>query len=297
MSRGRYTVNEVEERTKVPASTLRQWERRYGFPKPERSDAGYRLYCEVDIRNIELMKRHIAQGVPASRAAELICQADPEQALPSSLTELQGALLGALLALDESRADRIFSHAYSLHSVETVLSEIVQRAMVKLGTLWHQGEVPLTTEHFASAYLQGRLRTLMSATVNPEGGSLVIVACAPLEHHELGALVLATLLRRAGHRVLYLGANTPVKDLRDLAHTLRPAGVMISASSAESVAQLTEARSYLVGMAPVVAFGGGAFNRQPGLAETLFGTFLAEDAAGAVRRFAELVQQQGALRA
>ena len=297
MSRGRYTVNEVEERTKVPASTLRQWERRYGFPKPERSDSGYRLYCDGDIRDIEEMKRHIAAGVSASRAAELVCQTEAESALPSSVGGLQAALLGALLRLDEARADRIFSQAYSLHSVETVLSELAERTMVTLGTLWHQGEVPVTTEHFASAYLQGRLRTLMSATAHSETGAGVIVACAPLERHELGALVLATLLRRAGFRVYYVGADTPVKDLREMARTLRPAGVMVSASSLESVARLSEARSYFVGMAPIVAFGGAAFNRQPELAVSLSGIFLAADAGGAVRRFGELVRQGGALRA
>ena len=295
MSRNRYTVNEVEARTKVPASTLRQWERRYGFPKPERSGSGYRLYCDSDLHNIERMKQHIAGGMSASRAAELVCEAEPERALPSSLSSLQAALLNALLGLDEAKADEIFSQAYSLHSVEAVLSELAQRTMVELGTRWHQGEIPITTEHFASAYLTGRLRTLMSATVNAAAGAVVIVACAPLEPHELGALVLATLLRRTGYRVYYLGANTPVKDLRDLAHTLRPAGVMISASLAESVVALTEARSYLVGIAPVLAFGGAAFNRHPELAETLSGTFLAADAPGAVKRFSGLVQQYGAL--
>lgn len=279
----------------MPASTLRQWERRYGFPKPERSDSGYRLYCDGDIRDIEQMKRHIAEGVSASRAAELVCQTEAETALPSSVGGLQAALMGALLHLDEARADRIFSQAYSLYSVETVLSELAERTMVKLGTLWHQGEVPITTEHFASAYLQGRLRTLMSATANSETGAGVIVACAPLERHELGALVLATLLRRAGFRVYYVGADTPVKDLREMAQMLRPAGVMVSASSAESVARLHEARSYFVGMAPVVAFGGAAFNRQPELAVTLAGIFLAADAGGAVRRFGEIVRQEGAL--
>ena len=295
MNRNRYTVNEVEERTKVPASTLRQWERRYGFPKPERSGSGYRLYCEGDIRGIERMKRHIAAGLSASRAAALLCY--ETSALPGSLDALQKALLAALLKFDEAKAEQIFSQAHSLYNVETVLSELMQRTMAELGALWHQGEIPVTTEHFATAYMQGRLRTLLSATVNAETGAVVIVTCAPLEQHELGALVLATLLRRAGYRVYYLGANTPVKDLRDLARTLRPVGVMISASLAEAVVSLTEARSYLAGIAPVLAFGGAAFNRRPELAETLFGTFLAADAAGAVRQFSQLIQQYGALRA
>ncbi|MEX2501217.1 MAG: MerR family transcriptional regulator, partial [Trueperaceae bacterium] len=72
MSRGKFTVHEVEERTDVPAATLRQWERRYGCPKPERSTSGYRLYADVDLRVIETMKRYIDDGVPASRAADLV---------------------------------------------------------------------------------------------------------------------------------------------------------------------------------------------------------------------------------
>ena len=229
MNRGRYTVNEVEYRTKVPASTLRQWERRYGFPKPERSGSGYRLYGEGDVRSIELMKQYIAEGVSASRAAELVGRAET-QAPPGSLDALQAALLDAFLNLDEAKAEQVFSQAHSFHSVETVFSELVQRTMVKLGLLWHRGEIPITTEHFASAYIYGRLRTLMSATANPGGGARVIVACAPLEHHELGALVLATLLRRAGYHVLYVGADTPVADLREMARDAQPSGVLISAS-------------------------------------------------------------------
>ena len=69
---GKYTVNEVEDRTGVPAATLRQWERRYGFPLPERSASGYRLYGDDDLRHIVAMKRHIDDGVPASRAAEMV---------------------------------------------------------------------------------------------------------------------------------------------------------------------------------------------------------------------------------
>lgn len=298
MSRERYTVNEVEARTKVPASTLRQWERRYGFPKPERSASGYRLYRDADISNIERMKRHIAAGLSASRAAELVCPPlSAETGVSGSLEGLHRELLGALLEFDEARADRVFSQAHSFHSVEDVLSVLAERTMREVGTMWHEGRIPVTTEHFASAYVQGRLRGLMGAVPNAAEGAVVIVACAPLETHELGALTLAVLMRRAGFHVVYLGADTPVKDLRDLALTLRPAGVMISASVMPPVEALLEGRAHLVGIAPVLAFGGAAFNGRPELAETLHGTFLAPDAKGAVRRFSRLVQQAGALHA
>lgn len=299
MSRERYTVNEVEARTRVPASTLRQWERRYGFPKPERSASGYRLYRDVDIRDIEQMKRHIAAGLSASRAAELVCPAgaSEEQSVSGSLEALHRDLLGALLGLDEARADRVFSQAHSFHSVEDVLSVLAERTMRELGTMCREGQIPLTTGRFASAYVQGRLRGLLSAVPNAADGAAVLVACAPQETYELGALTLAVLLRRAGFYVYYLGPDLPVEDLRELALTLRPAGVMISASVGSPVEALLEQKAHLVGIAPVLAFVGTAFNAQPGLAETLYGTLLAPDAKGAVRRLSKLVQQAGSLHA
>jgi hypothetical protein len=72
---------------------------------------------------------------------------------------------------------------------------------------------------------------------------------------------------------------------------------MISASSPESLERLNENRSFLQGIAPVLAFGGTIFNRHPESCERLGGTFLSHDAAAAVERFNDLVQARGAMRA
>jgi len=42
------TIREVSERTGIPVAGLRNWERRYGLPRPERSAGGQRRYRESD---------------------------------------------------------------------------------------------------------------------------------------------------------------------------------------------------------------------------------------------------------
>jgi DNA-binding transcriptional MerR regulator len=42
-------IRDVAERTGIAAGTIRMWEQRYGFPEPERTTAGYRLYSEGDV--------------------------------------------------------------------------------------------------------------------------------------------------------------------------------------------------------------------------------------------------------
>ena len=288
---GKYTVNEVEERTKVPASTLRQWERRYGFPMPARSESGYRLYGDRDLGQIEAMKRYIADGVPASRAAELVKQGGVTRSASGSTGGLSEQLVSALVDLDEARADRVLSEAYALHTVETVMLELIQQAICEIGQRWHAGDVPVTTEHFASAYLRGRLWTLFHTTTNASAAPAVVVACAPGDRHELGALMLAVTLRRGGYRVYFIGADTPLPDLAELAQSLRPAAVFVSVAMPEHLEPLKAGRSYFDKMAPVVAFGGAAVENKPEIARSLGGYYLTNDLSQVVERLSAQLEQ------
>ena len=290
MAHGKYTVNEVEERTGVPATTLRQWERRYGVPKPERSDSGYRLYSDDDIAGIRAIKAHVDDGVPASRAAQMVGNSYKLEG-PRPLSELQAELVAALIDLDDARSDRVIAEAHALYPVEDVVLELFQPVMIELGERWHDGTINTTTEHFASSYVQGRLRQLLSLSGSNPSGHAVIVACAPFDQHELGALVLALLLRRSGFQVYYVGANTPVEDLAEMARTVAPLAIMISASSIDSVQALISKREHLRGVAPLLVLGGSGFNVDPHRAELVGGHYLAADARAAVSRFHELVRE------
>jgi MerR family transcriptional regulator, light-induced transcriptional regulator len=289
--KGKYTVNEVEERTSVPASTLRQWERRYGFPNPERSESGYRLYSDSDLQSINAMKRHIDDGIPASRAAELVRRMNPAAKGPRPLREMQQELVNALLNLDEDRADAVMSEAHSLHPVEAVMFELISPSLVQIGQMWHDGIINTTLEHFSSSYIYGRLRSLLSLSSNVKAAPAIIVACAPTDQHELGALMLAVALRRAGYRVYYVGANTPVSDLFEMSNQIMPIALMISASSAKAVEKLFEEQHMFKNVSPYIVFGGKAFNENPELAKSLGGIYLAEDIPRSIEKFEQLVQK------
>jgi MerR family transcriptional regulator, light-induced transcriptional regulator len=293
MTSGKYTVNEVEERTGVPAATLRQWERRYGFPLPERSESGYRLYGDDDLRHIRAMKQHIDDGVSASRAAEMVRAAAAAADVPGPrpLAALRGELVDALVELDETRADRVLGEAHALHPLEDVVLDVMRGTMFELGERWHAGTITTTTEHFASSYVQGRLRTLMSLAGHNRNGHRVIVGCAPLDQHEIGAMMLAVMLRREGYHVYYVGANTPVADLAAMARVVRPVAVMVSASSSDSVDELRRQRDHLDGIAPIVVFGGNGFNEDPRRAEELGGTYLGAAVPEAIVELGQRVHQ------
>ncbi|CAM4058627.1 MerR family transcriptional regulator [Deinococcus frigens] len=234
-----FTASEVETQTGVAAATLRQWERRYGFPHPVRNQSGYRLYSPEDVRDIGVMLEHQRRGISARLAAELTLRGvpvghagnpepgpEPRPAparAPVDLPDLAHALAQALITADHAWAGDLLAVAHARLPVEDVLTQVMSPALVEIGELWARGEITIAHERGASHYLRSRLSALMEIAGSEEGrgggfGPLVVAACAPGEQHELGLMMLTLALRRRGVRVAYLGANVPLGDLTTFAH-------------------------------------------------------------------------------
>src|ERR1700730_6892807 len=67
-----YNTAAVVQRTGVPGTAFRAWERRYGYPKPRRNEGGRRLYSEHDIQAIRWLSDQTTHGVAISRAVEML---------------------------------------------------------------------------------------------------------------------------------------------------------------------------------------------------------------------------------
>jgi MerR family transcriptional regulator, light-induced transcriptional regulator len=65
-----FSIGEVAARTGVAEGTLRMWERRHGFPAPERLPMGHRRYSERDIELVRRVSAERAAGVSLAVAIE-----------------------------------------------------------------------------------------------------------------------------------------------------------------------------------------------------------------------------------
>jgi MerR family transcriptional regulator, light-induced transcriptional regulator len=291
-----FTASEVEHRTAVPATTLRQWERRYGLPNPKRTPSGYRLYSQNDIACIEFFKNRISDGIPASRAAQLYAL---EQSLPTgnnqvhqniqfpratNPNDLTKRLIDATLQGDSAKADAILAQAHSTMPVEDVLLELIQPTLVEIGERWHRGEITIAHEHQATAYLRGKLHGLLEMAGSPRSGPTVVVACAPGEWHEIGALTISIFLRRAGIRTHFLGANTPIVDLARFAREIKASAVMVSAGTSEVIENMRHQAHLLREVVGIVIYGGNGFNANPNLATELGGEYYGGNAKIALEK-------------
>jgi MerR family transcriptional regulator, light-induced transcriptional regulator len=307
-----YNIKAVSRLTGIPADTLRRWESRYQVISPRRTEGGYRLYSQRDVDTIHWLKGKLDDGLSISRACEMLRHMGgaPVPAAPASSARaasrptgdepavesfeaLRESLLDAFRAVDEERAGAALTEALGLYSVEEVCLRILQPALVQVGEGWLEGEIPVATEHFASAFVRNRLSNLFHSSHYNAHGPLVLVACAPGEFHELGPLFLAVFLRRGGFRVVYLGQNVPLESLEGMIESMQPDAVCVSASRAETAARLYVLSDWLEklratqGRAPLLAYGGRVFDKYPHITERLGGTYLGENAGIAVERLRE----------
>ncbi|MCP9490669.1 MAG: MerR family transcriptional regulator [Solirubrobacteraceae bacterium MAG38_C4-C5] len=61
-------IGDLARLTGVAAATLRVWESRFGFPAPERTEAGYRRYCEDDVEAVRRVAALRERGIPVADA-------------------------------------------------------------------------------------------------------------------------------------------------------------------------------------------------------------------------------------
>ncbi len=196
MNEPRYNIRAVERRTGVPAATLRSWERRYGFPSPDRSPSARRLYSEREVAAIAWVRVQTARGLSAAQAVRWAQRAAPGTAsdgAPPVLrpqTSLTDQLLQAAARYDEPALHAVQSEAYARFSPDDVLLGVIVPALYAIGEQWAGGDLPVSAEHFATNVIQRRLQALWHAQPPLTGAPAVILACVPGEQHALGLLML-----------------------------------------------------------------------------------------------------------
>jgi MerR family transcriptional regulator, light-induced transcriptional regulator len=200
----------------ISTSTLRTWERRYGFPRPVRSPGGHRHYA---LAEIEALRMTLAETHNVSSAVALARERGEGPSTPARLAS-------AFAAFDEDKANRLLEESLTLRSIERTIEDVLLDAIDL-----HDDPDHATAEfEFAWRHATGWLsavKRLAAPATRPEG-VLVFDGSITFDVDALHAQALEILLRRAGLRTLAL---TPAIDTGRLARALRvlePSAVVLT---------------------------------------------------------------------
>jgi DNA-binding transcriptional MerR regulator len=305
-----FNLKAVVRQTGLKPDTLRAWERRYGLPQPERSGGGHRLYSSRDIETIKWLMARQKEGLSIKRAVDLWQQIEADDRDPletptpitpvtapapsprpvgESLIGFREAWITACLSYDEQVAEQVVTQAFALYTPETVVMDLLQKAVAEIGEGWYRGEVTVQQEHFASALAIRRLEALVMAAPPPTRPGRILAACPPQEEHVFGLLLLTFLLRWRGWEVVYLGANVPTQRLETTVTATHPQLVILGAQRLHSAATLLEVANLLQQEDVPLAYGGLIFNLLPDLCGRIPGHFLGERLDAAPRAVESLM--------
>ena len=236
MNLSTFPIRILAERTGVPPSTIRAWERRYGILQAQRTACGHRHYTDDDVALIKRLQQRIARGATISKA---IRELDALQHVINGVNHQEQSvnsqqwqhmvmeLLEAINNFDTYKLDETYQEALSLYSVDVVTEKILRPTLVALGKRWPNGATSVAEEHFFSTYLRNKIGARIHHSAQSTGPTLVI-ACVPGEHHELGSLLFALSAKNAGYRLLLLGADLPLDQITPVVNKVQAAGVVLS---------------------------------------------------------------------
>jgi MerR family transcriptional regulator, light-induced transcriptional regulator len=257
-----YRIKRVAHLTGINPATLRAWERRYNLISPRRTDSGYRLYSDEDVAMLMRLKQLIDEGLTISEAIARAGRGHPPlppDAPAPALLELRVELRDALLRFDRPAALAAYDRAAHLRPEHRV-EQLLLPTMRELGDLWEHGDAVVSQEHFASAFVREKLsQTIAALDTGIASGPEGVCAGLPGELHEFGLMAAAVRLAGKGWRVLYLGADVPLDDVRRIVRERRPQMLCTSAVMRLDADEFRALAAELRGMAPrdtAVVIGG-----------------------------------------
>ena len=271
------SIAAVERETGLGKDTLRAWERRYGFPVPQRDAAGVRGYPRGLVDRLALIRRALLAGERPGRLLALPPdQLDAVLAGIAARTPAHQRLAAdtrpPVLDIDEGLSTlraggaEALRHWLTLGLGRTGLASFVVDGVapltVAIGQAWVDGRIAVYEEHLYSEALQAVLR---SALLPFQAGletraPRILLTTVPGEAHGLGLLMAEAMMTLQACRCLSLGPQTPIADIAAAtrAHRIDVVALSFSASlpTAEVPPALSELRSRLPGDVSIWAGGG-----------------------------------------
>lgn len=293
---GPFRIHVVSEMTGVPEPTLRAWERRYGVPRPARTDAGYRLYGEEDVAAVMRMRDLCSGGMSAAEAAQRVAASAPGARRAKTETDPFAAAASAIVDATARFDDRALDEALASLTLLGPPREGAERALVpalhRIGELWKEGTLSVAHEHFASQRISGHLRTILRLrTPGPGRHPRALVAAFADEEHDVATLVVALAATDFAEPVV-LGARTPPVAVGPGIRAVGPAAVLLSVTippPRERGRILVDAYAEACGRVPWIVGGSGSTALADRVVER-GGIAAGEDLAAGIRALAAAVR-------
>lgn len=223
-----FTIKDIENLSGVKAHTIRIWEQRYNFIKPQRTGTNIRYYSNEELKtilNIALLNKfgfkisHIDKMDLSEINHKLISLSDIQARQERIINEL----LGFMIDLDVDSFEGLLTDEISVRGIDAVINDVIFPFLEKIGILWLTNNINSAQEHLVTNIIRQKLLVGIDVTVSQVKSNKSALLFLPEgEHHEVGLLYVNYFLKSHGIKVFYLGADVPLADLEFIVKAKSP---------------------------------------------------------------------------
>lgn len=240
-----FTIKDLENLSGVKAHTIRIWEQRYRFLKPRRTATNIRYYSNEELKtilNVSLLTRygfkisHIDKMDPQQIRERISLLGDAQAQKEKAVNEL----IQLMIDLEVHSFERSLENHILTKGVERTVTQIIFSFLEKIGVLWQTGHINPAQEHLVTNIIRQKLIVAIDGCHVPVKKKKTAMLFLPEgEHHELGLLYIAYLLKKSGITVTYLGANVPFADAAYVASVKEPDLIFLHLTNAAATPSFT----------------------------------------------------------
>lgn len=235
-----FTIKDLENLSGIKAHTIRIWEQRYNFLKPQRTNTNIRYYSNDELKtvlNIALLNKygfkisHIDRMQPQEIREKILSLGDARAIQERIINDL----VQEMIDLEMERFEKILANYIAAKGIERAVIQIIFPFLEKIGILWQTGHINPAQEHLVTNIIRQKLIVGIETTVSHIKLDKTFLLFLPEgEHHELGLLFMYYLLKSRGARTIYLGANVPLKDAEHVIKLKKPDIVFVHLTATAS---------------------------------------------------------------
>ncbi len=204
------TIQQLSQELGIGVDTLRVWERRFGFPTPERNTRGHRLYPPAQIDDLRIIKKLQNLGhrpkqlfaLTATERRELLNQQQDE--------DRHHDLQYLITTVAAAQLEKELRNQLNQRGIEAFILEFAIPLLEVMDRGWLTGKLSIAREHLLSDCLATILKEQLVARTN---GPRIVFMTLSGERHKLGLLLSAVLFHQQGCDCHLVMEELPVAEV------------------------------------------------------------------------------------
>jgi len=224
----KFTIKDLENLSGIKAHTIRIWEQRYSFLRPQRTATNIRYYSNQELKtllNISLLNKY---GYKISHINRMNNEELRDKILALSGAQAQqerivNDLIQNMIDLNTEDFEDVLDQYIVARGIEKTITHIIFPFLDRIGILWVTDHINPAQEHLITNIIRQKLIVgIESISVPFNLKTKVLLFLPENEHHELGLLFLNYMLKSRGVKTIYLGANVPMADVEFVVNIKQP---------------------------------------------------------------------------